>query len=91
MKTIPSKIKALEWPQAYLSIFQMLKGKSVVGTGRNSKNSNSFKHLCISLIPATMKTIQLKNEVARDFPHDNPIGAICCHGNQSPYPIWPKT
>ena len=29
--------------------------KSVVGTGRNS---NSFKHLCMSLIPARMKKIQ---------------------------------
>ena len=25
------------------------------------------------------------------FPHYNPMGAICCHGNQSSDPIWPKT
>ena len=26
-----------------------------------------------------------------EFPHYNPMGAICCHGNQSSDPIWPKT
>ena len=25
------------------------------------------------------------------FFHYNPMGAICCHGNQSSDPIWPKT
>ena len=25
------------------------------------------------------------------FPHYNPTGAICCHGNQSSRPIWPNT
>ena len=25
------------------------------------------------------------------FLHYNPMGAICCHGNQSFDPIWPKT
>ena len=29
---------------------------------------------------------QIKNEDARDFPHYNSMGAICCHGNQSSDP-----
>ena len=35
----------------------------------------------------------IKNEVARmatTFPHYNSLGAICCHGNQSSDPTWPK-
>ena len=30
-------------------------------------------------------------EWSQDFPHYNPMGAICCHGNQNSDPIWPKT
>ena len=30
-------------------------------------------------------------EWSQDFPHYNPMGAICCHGNQSSYPILSKT
>ena len=30
-------------------------------------------------------------EWSQDFPHYNPMGAIYCHGNQSSYPILPKT
>ena len=26
-------------------------------------------------------------EWSQDFPHYNPMGAICCHGNQSSDPI----
>ena len=40
------------------------------------------------------KEEQIKNEgarVVRDFAHYNPMGAICCNGNQSSDPIWPKT
>ena len=29
-------------------------------------------------------------EWSQDFPHYNPMGAICCHGNQSSDTIWPK-
>ena len=28
---------------------------------------------------------------SQDFPHYNPMGAICCHGNQISYSTWPKT
>ena len=30
-------------------------------------------------------------ERSQDFPHYNPMGAICCHENQSSDPILPKT
>ena len=30
-------------------------------------------------------------EWSQGFTHYNPMGAICCHGNQSSDPIWPKT
>ena len=30
-------------------------------------------------------------EWSQDFPHYNPMGAICCHGNQSSDPILLKT
>ena len=30
-------------------------------------------------------------EWPQDFPHYNPMGAICCNGNQSSDLIWPKT
>ena len=29
-------------------------------------------------------------EWSQGFPHYNPMGAICCHGNQSSDPIRPK-
>ena len=65
--------------------------KSVVGSGRIS---NSFKLLCMSSLPASMKRIRSKtaeNTWRRCFPNYNPMGAICCHGNQSSDPTWPKT
>ena len=32
-----------------------------------------------------------KLEWTQHFPHYNPMGAICCHGNQSSNPTWSKT
>ena len=32
-----------------------------------------------------------REKVATPFSHYNPMGAICCHGNQSSDLIWPKT
>ena len=55
---------------------------SVVGSGRIS---NSCKLLCMSSLPASIKRIRLKTVEKtwwRPFPHYNPMGAICCHGNQ---------
>ena len=56
--------------------------------------SNPFKILKLTLLPATIKKNQLKMkelEWSQGFPHYNPMGAVCCHGNQSSDPIWNKT
>ena len=56
--------------------------------------SNSSEMLWMSSLPASMKKIRSKMkelECSQDFSHYNPMGAICCHGNQSSNPIWPKT
>ena len=57
--------------------------KSLVGSCRIS---NPFKILWLSLLPARIKKSKSKMkelEWSQDFPHYNPMGAICCHGNQS--------
>ena len=65
--------------------------KSMVGSCRIS---NPREILWLSLIPARIKKNKSKMqelEWSQDFPHYNPMGAICCHGNQSSDPILPKT
>ena len=65
--------------------------RSVMGSCRNS---NSSELLWLVLLSARMKKIHLKMKVlewSQDFSHYNPMGAICCHGNQSSDPILPKT
>ena len=50
--------------------------------------------LWVSLLPANIKKNELKMkelEWSQGFPDYNPMGAICCHGNQSSNPIWSKT
>ena len=61
---------------------------------RSGRISNSFEMLYMSWLPASMKKIQSKMkalEWTQHFPHYNPMGAICCHGNQSSNPTWSKT
>ena len=53
--------------------------KSVMESCRNSNPSKKNK--------SKMKGL----EWSQDFPHYNPMGAICCHGNQSSDQILPKT
>ena len=65
--------------------------KSLVGSCRIS---NLFEILWLSLLPARIKKNKSKMkelEWSQDFPHYNPMGAICCHGNQSSDRILPKT
>ena len=48
----------------------------------------------VVLVTCKNKEDPIKNEgasVVTSFPHYNPMGAICCHGNQSSDPIRPKT
>ena len=60
---------------------------------RSDRILNSFEALCLSSLPARKKEIRSKMkplEWPQHFPHYSPMGAICCHGNQSSDPIWPK-
>ena len=94
------KMKELEWSQDFshyksMGIFQNAQGQltpqSLVESG---PNSNLSEILWLSTLPASMKKIRSKMkalEWTQHFPHYNPIGAICCHGNQSSDPTWSKT
>ena len=60
---------------------------------RSYRISNPFEILWLSSLLARIKKKQPKMkklEWSQDFPHYNPMEAICCHGNQSSDPIWPK-
>ena len=51
---------------------------------------NPSEILWLSSLPARIKKNQSKMkelEWSQGFPHYNPMGAICCHGNQSSDPI----
>ena len=55
---------------------------------------NAFEILWLFLLSARIKKNKSKMkelEWSQDFPNYNPMGAICCHGNQSSDPILPKT
>ena len=93
-------MKVLEWSQQIshyksMGIFPDAQGqlthKSQVGSCRIS---NPLEILWLSLLPARIeknKSKMKEPEWSQDFPHYNPMGAICCHGNQSSDPILPKT
>ena len=56
--------------------------------------SNPFKTLWLFSLPARIKKIKSKMkglDWSQGFPLYNPMGAICCHGNQCSVQIWPKT
>ena len=100
MKKIHPKMKVLEWSQHFshyksMGIFQDAQGQlthmSLVGF---SRITNPFEILWLSLLPARIKKNKSRMkelEWSQDFPHYNPMGAICCHGNQSSDPILSKT
>ena len=100
MKKIHPKMKVLEWSQHFscyksMGIFRDAQGqlshKSLVGS---CQISNPSEILWLSLLPARIKKNKSKiKELAwsQDFPHYNPMGAICCHGNQSSDLILSKT
>ena len=102
---IQSKMNELAWSQHFshyksMGIFPdaqwQLTQQSLVQSG---PILNSFQMLWMSLLPARIKKIRSKMKASKmkalewsqDFPHYNPMGAICCHGNQSSDPICPKT
>ena len=96
MEKIHPKMKVLERSQHFshyksMGIFPdtlgQLTHKSLVQSGLIS---NPFKILWLSLLPARIKKNQSKIkelEWSQDYPYYNPMGAICCHGNQSSDPI----
>ena len=100
MKKIHLKMKVLEWSQHFshyksIGIFPNAQGqlthKSLVGS---RWISNPFEILWLSLLPARIKKkiSKMKElEWSKDFPQYNPMGAICCHGNQRSDLILPKT
>ena len=91
MRMIDSKMKELECSQDFshyksILIFPDAQGqltwKSLI---RFCPISYSSEMLWMSSLPASMKKIQSKMKVlecSQHFPHYNPMGAICCHGNQ---------
>ena len=97
MSMIDSKMKELECSQDFshyksMGIFPdgQLTPQSLVRSGRIS---NSSEMLWMFSLPASMKKIRSKMkalEWTQHFPHYNPMGAICCHGNQSSNPTWSK-
>ena len=100
MKKIHWKMKVLEWSQRFshyksMGIFPNAQGhlthKSFFGY---CSISNPSKILWLSSLPARITKNQSKMkelEWLQGFPHYSPIGAICCHANQSSYVICSKT
>ena len=96
MKMIQSKMKALEWSQHFSHYKSMgispdaqgqLTPQSLIRSGRIS---NLFEIVINILITCKNKEDPIKMkalEWSQDFSHYNPMGAICCHGNQSSHPI----
>ena len=100
MKKIHWKMRVLEWSQCFshyksMGIFPKAQGqlthKSFFGY---CPISNPSEILWVSLLPARIKKNKSKMkelEWSQGFPHYNPMGAICCHENQSSDLIRPKT
>ena len=88
VKKIHPKMKELEWSQHFSHYKSMgispdaqgqLTHKSLV---QSCRISNPFEILWLFSLPAKIKKNQSKMkelEWSQDFPHYNPMGAICCH------------
>ena len=95
MRMIDSNMKELECSQDFSHYKSMgnfpdaqgqLTSQSLVQSGRIS---NLSEMLWMLSLLASMKKIRSKMkalEWTQHFPHYNPMGAICCHGNQSSDP-----
>ena len=92
MKKIHPKMKVLEWSQHFshyksMGIFPDTQGQLThKSLAQSCRNSNPSEILWLSSLPARIKKNQSKTkklEWSQGFPHYNPMGAICCHGNQS--------
>ena len=94
------KMKELECSQdcshyKSMGIFQDAQGQlTPQSLVRSDRISNSSEMLWMFSLPASIKKIRSKMKAlkwSQSFFHYNSMGAICCHGNQSSNPIWPKT
>ena len=92
MKMIHSKMKVLEGSQHFshyksTGIFPDAQGQLThMSLIRCCGISDPFKILRLFLLPARIKKNRSKMKVlewSQGFPHYNPMGAICCYGNQS--------
>ena len=99
MKKIHWKMKVLEWSQCFshyksMGIFPNAQGQLTHKSVGYCPISNPFEIKWVSSLPARIQKNQSKMkelEWSQGFPHYNPMGAICCHGNQSSNPIWSIT
>ena len=99
MRMIDSKMKELECSQDFshyksMGIFPDAQGQlTPQSLVRSDRISNSSEMLWMFSLPASMKMIRSKMKALEwtHFPHYNPMGTICCHGNQSSDPTWSKT
>ena len=100
MKKIHWKMKVLEWSQRFSNYESM----GIFPNAQGQLTHKSFFRYCpilnpseilwVSLLTARIKKNQPKMkklELSQGFLHYNPMGAICCQGNQSSNPIWSKT
>ena len=101
MMMIQSKMKELEWSQHFshyksMGIFPKAQGQltpqSLVQSDRILNSFKMFNMVVLITCKNKEDPIKMKAlEWSQDFPHYKPMGAICCYGNQSSDPIWPKT
>ena len=61
-------------------------GPHVCSSARDVNNPAFREIIIIDTVTVKMNAL----EWPQDFPHYNPLIAICCHGNQSSDPVWPK-
>ena len=100
MQMIKSKIKELECSQDFshyksMGIFPDAQGQlTLQSLVRSGRISNSSEMLWMCSLPTSIKKIRSEMKVLESsqyFPFYNPMGAICCQGNQSSNPTWSKT
>ena len=100
MKRIRSRTAEKKWRHHFshykpMGIFSDVQGRlTPQPVVRADRNSNTSELSCVSSLPASMKRIK-RQTAEKKWRHRfllyNPMGAFCCHGNQSSNPIWPKT
>ena len=99
MKKIHPKMKVLEWSQhfshyKYGDFPRRSRAANSKVPGRILLNFKPIRDFMVVLVSCKNKEEKIKMkelEWSQDFPHYNPMGAICCLGNQSSDLILSKT